>query len=53
MGATCSSRSGIDVEEKKRSQMIDRKLEEDSKRLKNECKILLLGLFGPFPAGNR
>lgn len=28
---------------KKRSQMIDRTLEEDSKKLRRECKILLLG----------
>ena len=32
------------TEEKKRSQAIDRKLEEDSKRLRRECKILLLGM---------
>ncbi|EEP79588.1 guanine nucleotide-binding protein alpha-3 subunit [Uncinocarpus reesii 1704] len=31
------------VDLKKRSQMIDKKLEEDSKRLRRECKILLLG----------
>jgi guanine nucleotide-binding protein subunit alpha len=30
-------------EQKKRSQMIDKKLEEDSRRLRRECKILLLG----------
>lgn len=33
-----------DGEQKKRSQAIDRKLEEDSKRLRRECKILLLGM---------
>lgn len=32
-----------DTEQKKRSQAIDRKLEEDSKKLRRECKILLLG----------
>jgi hypothetical protein len=32
-----------DAEQKKRSQAIDKKLEEDSKRLRRECKILLLG----------
>lgn len=32
-----------DAESKKRSQAIDKKLEEDSKRLRRECKILLLG----------
>jgi len=45
MGA-CGSKEasgGEDVEQKKRSQAIDRKLEEDSKRLRRECKILLLG----------
>lgn len=29
---------------KKRSRMIDAKLEEDSRRLRKECKILLLGM---------
>lgn len=37
------STSNDDVEHKKRSQAIDRKLEEDSRRLRRECKILLLG----------
>ena len=37
------STSNDDVEQKKRSQAIDRKLEEDSRRLRRECKILLLG----------
>jgi guanine nucleotide-binding protein G(i) subunit alpha len=32
-----------ELEMKKRSQMIDKKLEEDSRRLRRECKILLLG----------
>jgi hypothetical protein len=31
------------MEQKKRSQAIDKKLEEDSRRLRRECKILLLG----------
>jgi guanine nucleotide-binding protein subunit alpha len=39
----CMSTNNEDVEQKKRSQAIDRKLEEDSKRLRRECKILLLG----------
>ncbi|KAI1007459.1 Guanine nucleotide-binding protein alpha-3 subunit [Podosphaera aphanis] len=39
----CMSSSTEDSEQKKRSQLIDRKLEEDSKRLRRECKILLLG----------
>ncbi|KAL9077946.1 MAG: hypothetical protein Q9157_003128 [Trypethelium eluteriae] len=42
MGA-CASKNDEDGEMKKRSQMIDKKLEEDSRRLKRECKILLLG----------
>lgn len=44
MGSCFSSESTADAEQKKRSQMIDKTLEEDSKRLKRECKILLLGL---------
>lgn len=40
-----STNNNKDVEQKKRSQAIDRKLEEDSKRLRRECKILLLGMF--------
>lgn len=43
MGGCVSSESNADLEQKKRSQMIDRKLEEDSRRLRRECKILLLG----------
>jgi guanine nucleotide-binding protein G(i) subunit alpha len=42
MGA-CVSSNTDDSEGKKRSQMIDRSLEEDSKKLRRECKILLLG----------
>ncbi|KAK4948138.1 Guanine nucleotide-binding protein alpha-2 subunit [Elasticomyces elasticus] len=44
MGA-CGSKeaSNEDSEQKKRSQAIDKKLEEDSRRLRRECKILLLG----------
>ncbi|KAK5660507.1 hypothetical protein OQA88_13055 [Cercophora sp. LCS_1] len=42
MGA-CMSTSGEESENKKRSQKIDKDLEEDSKRLRRECKILLLG----------
>lgn len=38
-----SGNNGEDPESKKRSQMIDRGLEEDSKKLRRECKILLLG----------
>lgn len=43
MGSCFSSESAGDAEQKKRSQAIDRKLEEDSRRLRRECKILLLG----------
>ena len=45
MGA-CGSKeaSTEDSEQKKRSQAIDKKLEEDSRRLRRECKILLLGM---------
>ncbi|CRK13556.1 hypothetical protein BN1723_017350, partial [Verticillium longisporum] len=32
-----------EVDQKKKSQAIDRQLEEDSRRLRRECKILLLG----------
>jgi len=39
----CMSTNNNDAEQKKRSQAIDRKLEEDSRRLRRECKILLLG----------
>ncbi len=42
MGA-CMSSSHEEVEQKKKSQAIDKILEEDSKRLRKECKILLLG----------
>lgn len=44
MGACVSSGSNEDGDQKKRSQMIDRGLEEDSKKLRRECKILLLGM---------
>ncbi|KAI2790746.1 Guanine nucleotide-binding protein alpha-3 subunit [Penicillium oxalicum] len=43
MGSCMSSESSGDAEQKKRSQMIDRRLEEDQRRLRRECKILLLG----------
>lgn len=32
------------ADKKKRSQEIDKKLEEDSRKLRRECKILLLGM---------
>ena len=43
MGACQSMQSGDEEEKKKRSRAIDAKLEEDSRRLRKECKILLLG----------
>ncbi|CRG89690.1 Guanine nucleotide-binding protein alpha-3 subunit [Talaromyces islandicus] len=43
MGGCVSSETNVDLEQKKKSQAIDRKLEEDSRRLRRECKILLLG----------
>jgi hypothetical protein len=42
MGACMSSNNDLAVQ-KKHSQAIDKQLEEDSKRLRRECKILLLG----------
>lgn len=38
------SSSAEEMEQKKRSQNIDRTLEVDSKKLRRECKILLLGM---------
>src|SRR5436190_10439141 len=53
MGVCFSSDSGVDLDQKKRSQMIDKGLEEDSKRLRKECKILLLGPSCPSSETNR
>ncbi|EQL02137.1 hypothetical protein G6O67_000914 [Ophiocordyceps sinensis] len=39
----CMSSSAEEAEQKKKSQAIDKGIEEDSKRLRKECKILLLG----------
>ena len=44
MGACLSQDDSVEVEKKKRSRAIDATLEEDNKRLKRECKILLLGM---------
>lgn len=41
----CMSSDSEEVEQKKKSQAIDKVIEEDSKRLRKECKILLLGEF--------
>ena len=43
MGACVSSESADEVEKKKKSRAIDAALEEDARRLRKECKILLLG----------
>ncbi|KAF2859788.1 guanine nucleotide binding protein, alpha subunit [Piedraia hortae CBS 480.64] len=43
MGMCMSSGGAAEGEGRKRSQAIDRSLEEDSRRLRRECKILLLG----------
>ena len=43
MGACASSESAEEVEQKKKSRAIDAQLEEDARRLRRECKILLLG----------
>lgn len=43
----CMSSNNDEVEQKKRSQAIDKELDEDSKRLRKECKILLLGMSLP------
>ncbi|MCJ1338352.1 Guanine nucleotide-binding protein alpha-2 subunit [Bachmanniomyces sp. S44760] len=43
MGICASSESAEEIEQKKRSQAIDARLAEDSKRFRKECKILLLG----------
>jgi hypothetical protein len=42
----CMSTTSEEQEQKKKSQAIDRQLEEDSRRLRRECKILLLGTSG-------
>nr|AEL33704.1 G protein alpha subunit [Monascus ruber] len=43
MGSCFSSEKASDGEERKRSQMIDKTLYEDARKLRRECKILLLG----------
>ena len=47
MGACQSMQNGDEEEKRKRSRAIDAKLEEDSRRLRKECKILLLGTLVP------
>ena len=51
MGA-CMSTNSEEDEQRKRSQMIDRRLDEDNRRLRRECKILLLGMIGSAPTGH-
>lgn len=43
----CGSAPTDDGDAKKRSQAIDRTLEDDSRKLRKECKILLLGAPRP------
>lgn len=43
MGNCCSKQNNDEKEAAQRSQQIDRQIEQDSKKLKKECKILLLG----------
>ena len=43
MGACQSIQDGDEEEKKKRSRQIDARLLEDERRLRKECKILLLG----------
>ena len=47
MMGNCLSSSSEEAEKKKKSQAIDRTIEEDSRRLKKECKIILLGNAHP------
>jgi hypothetical protein len=44
MGACQSIQDGDEEEKKKRSRQIDARLLEDERRLRKECKILLLGM---------
>ena len=53
MGACQSMQNGDEEEKRKRSRAIDAKLEEDSRRLRKECKILLLGTLVPFRRDDR
>lgn len=40
----CFSSEGDDSEARKRTALIDKGIEEDSRRMRRECKILLLGM---------
>lgn len=46
-----SSENAGEVEQKKKSRAIDAALEEDARRLRKECKILLLGTSSPTRSG--
>jgi hypothetical protein len=45
MGVCVSTNNGEEAESKKKSQMIDEGIAADARRLRRECKILLLGEF--------
>ena len=45
MGSCLSSQQPEDAEARHRTQEIDKKLEEDYRRLRKEVKILLLGII--------
>ena len=45
MGNCCSKQNEGEKEAAQRSAQIDRQIEQDSKKLKKECKILLLGML--------
>ena len=51
MGACMSSENAEEAEQKKRSRAIDAALEEDARRLRKECKILLLGIHSVYMPG--
>ena len=44
MGNLCSKHNDEEKEAAQRSAQIDRQIEQDGKKLKRECKILLLGM---------
>lgn len=43
MGACFSAGQAVTADDEKQSAAIDRQIEEDARKLKKECKILLLG----------
>ena len=47
MGNRCSKQNHGEKEAAQRSAQIDRQIEQESKKLKKECKILLLGKSAP------